>query len=377
MRVLQILEACGGGTGRHVLDLCRGLVERGIEVGLVYSSLRMDKWFGEELGTLKHKGVGIYQVSLHRGFHPSDILNLFAMINAVNKFGAFDLIHGHSSIGGGYARLVARATNSRVVYTPNALVTLSNWLPVWKLYFYEKIERWLATKTDALIAVSDGDYQEARRLGYSSKQIWLIPNGISLDYTSPFLKNQLRDKWGLSCDEVLIGFVGRLDYQKNPTLLIDVFAQIVDNIPLTKLVFVGEGPLSDILKVKTRELGLNSKVTWLGFQNGREILPMFDIFALPSEYEGFPYVLLEAMHAGLAIISTDVGGVRMMIQDGESGFVVPNRDLFAFSEKMRTLILDRDLRARFGEKCRERVRSFSVDRMIERTIQVYQSICQN
>jgi glycosyltransferase involved in cell wall biosynthesis len=83
------------------------------------------------------------------------------------------------------------------------------------------------------------------------------------------------------------------------------------------------------------------------------------------------------MHAGLAIISTDVGGVRMMIQDGESGFVVPNRDLFAFSEKMRTLILDRDLRARFGEKCRERVRSFSVDRMIERTIQVYQSICQN
>jgi len=377
MRVLQILEACGGGTGRHVLDLCRGLVERGIEVGLIYSSLRMEEWFGEELEVLKHKGMSVYHVPMHRGLHTWDIFNLLSVIKSANRFGTLDVIHGHSSIGGGYARLVAKAIHSKVVYTPNALVTLSNWMPRWKKSWYEQLERCLAKRTDALIAVSDGDYQEARRLGYASRQIWLIPNGISLDYTSPFLKNQLREKWRLSCDEVIIGFVGRLDHQKNPAFLIDVFAQIVDNIPPTKLVFVGEGPLSSILKTKTKELGLNSKVTWLGYQTGREILPMFDIFALPSEYEGFPYVLLEAMHAGLAIISTDVGGVRMMIQDGESGFVVSNGDLSNFAKKMRTLIADRDLRVRFGEKCREKVRSFSLDRMIEKTIQVYQSICQN
>lgn len=374
MRVLQILEACGGGTGRHVLDICRGLTARGVEVHLIYSPLRIEQSFNDGLEDLCQLGVNIYSVPMRREINWQDFRVLFYVLNYVSRCRGFNIIHGHSSKAGGIARLIKLFVSAKVIYTPNGFVTLASWMPGWKRGFYGQLERVLTRLTDVLIAVSDHEYDEAVRLGYAPSRLRIIPNGISLNYASPFSKEDLRAKWGFSVDEVIVGFLGRLDHQKNPELLLSAFAQVRKVHPKCKLVMVGDGPLRKSSFELSKELGVESDVIWLGYQRGREILPLFDIFVLPSDYEGFPYVLLEAMQAGLPIVATDVGGVRMAIEDGVNGFVVPKRDIKALAERLSTLATCVDLRLEFGNVNLARIQDFGVDQMVDRLLRVYHSL---
>jgi len=115
-------------------------------------------------------------------------------------------------------------------------------------------------------------------------------------------------------------------------------------------------------------------VYWPGAIDGRMAMRMFDVFTLPSDYEGFPYVLLEAMAEGLPVVSTRVGGSEDAILDGENGFIVPVGDPEAMAGALGRLLSDESLRRRFGRKSLERVQAFSVDKMVEATLEVYKAL---
>ena len=200
MRVLQILEACCGGTGQHVLDICRGLTARGVEIHLIYSPMRMERSFDEGLEELRQRGVNIQPVLMRREIHWQDFGVFLSLLNYVRKHGYFDILHGHSSKAGGFVRLLRLFVSAKIVYTPHGFVTLARWMPGWKRRFYGQLERVLIQLTDVLIAVSDHEYDEAVRLGYAPSRLRIIPNGISLNYASPFSKEDLRAKWGFSAD---------------------------------------------------------------------------------------------------------------------------------------------------------------------------------
>lgn len=372
MRVLHVLEATGGGTARHVVDLSAGLAQRGVEVHVAYSPLRMDAIWRMGLHKLEQAGVILFPVPMRRAPHPSDASALFALRKYLNKAGPFTLVHGHSSKGGGLARLLRLLGGPPTIYTPNGFITLSPDISAGVQRVYAFVERGLSALTTALIAVSEDEAREAARLGYPAERICIIPNGIDLQAVLQQKREEIRRKWGVDRGDLVVGFVGRFAPQKAPQILLESFAAIAPQHPHARLVMVGSGPLEQDLRRRAEEMGI--PVIWPGFMEGREAMQGFDIFALSSNYEGFPYVLLEAMAAGLPTVSTQVGGTELAITDGENGFLVPVGDIRALSRALHKLLLDGALRHRMGAENQKRVQTFSLDKMVDSTLGLYDEI---
>lgn len=374
MRVMHVLEATGAGTARHVLELVRGLREQGLEIHLAYSPLRMDKLFSTGLADLQAAGVNLFELPMRRAPHPSDFTNLIRMVSYLRDYPRFNLIHGHSSKGGVMARLLGAISRTKVVYTPHAFVTLSPNLHPTERALYSGIERLLSFCTAALIAVSEDEAREAGRLGVPRSRVHVIPNGIPLRPPTPRDRAAVRDRWALPEGALAVGFVGRFASQKNPTLLLRAFAKLTSVNNQARLVMVGDGPLKPELESLARSLKISHRVVWTGFMEGRWAMAGFDLFALPSNYEGFPYVLLEALNAGLPVVTTAVGGTEMVVKDRQNGLVVPVGDVAAFAHALEALAADPELRQRFAGSSSKRAMEFSQDQMVERTLSLYRQL---
>lgn len=376
MRVLHILEATGGGAARHVIDLCEGLARRGLDIHLAYSPLRMDRIMREGLPRLKAAGVRLLAVPMRRAPHTSDLRAIAAIIRHLREAGPFHLVHGHSSKGGGIARLLDSAglKEYRVVYTPHAFITLNPRLSWIEKLIYGGIERLLAVRTDALIVGSTLEAREALRLGYPESKVHLIYNGLPLDPVSYKGREDIRKELGLKPQELAVGFVGRFSQQKAPQVLLEAFAKVAPLFPEAKLVMVGDGSLKAALMERARDLGVEELVLWPGFLDGRAAMQAFDVFALPSLYESFGYVVVEAMAAGLPVVTTPVGISEEVIHHGKNGFIVPVGSVESLAKALSQLMKDESLREAFGRRSLERVRQFSVEKMVEATFRVYLSL---
>jgi len=377
MRVLHILEATGGGTARHVVDLIEGLTAMGVENHLVYSSLRADAFWRAHLGALERRGVSLLEVPMRRSPHPSDLKALATVASYVAREAPFDIFHGHSSKGGALARaLKIFFPSARVVYNPHAFVTLSPRLKPAEKLLYSMVERGLGLLTDGFILGSSFEHEEFLRLGLSGKAFRIIPpTGIRPLAESPANRESVRRAWGLRGDEVVFGFVGRLDHQKAPEVALEAFARFVQGFPgETRFVMVGEGRLHGELRSRVRELGLEGKVIFPGYQEGRSVMPGFDVFVLSSLYESAGIVLLEAADAGLPILTTPVGWARDIVAHGVNGFIYPIGDYQALAHYMHLLASDGSLRKAMGEESRRRASGITLDRTFKETYTFYKEI---
>src|SRR5439155_1334485 len=157
LRVLMVVESSAGGTGRHVLDLCQGMLDRGCDVHLIYSTGRIDRSFLQRLAGMKQ--LPRAALPMRTGVHPSDLTALAATRRYLQEFGPFDVIHGHSSKGGALARLAAVGTGVPAFYTLHGLIMMDPGLAHWKRLFYGTIEHALR--------------ELAAHLGVAGKVIWL------------------------------------------------------------------------------------------------------------------------------------------------------------------------------------------------------------
>jgi glycosyltransferase involved in cell wall biosynthesis len=136
---------------------------------------------------------------------------------------------------------------------------------------------------------------------------------------------------------------------------------------------IGSGPLEQSLRALARELCIDEKIFWLGERDARQYFAAFDLFAMTSRKEGLPYVVLEAMAAGLPVVATDTSGVEILVDHGINGFVLPLGDVQGFADALRRIISDPACRQRFGDASRQKCKLFSVDRMVTQTLATYQS----
>ncbi|HHV76073.1 MAG TPA: glycosyltransferase family 4 protein [Syntrophothermus lipocalidus] len=382
MRILQVVEACGGGVATHLKDLLLGLATRGHEVDLMYSPLRMDgnfEKFIDEIGRSDVPKIRNYR------WHCIRNVNLFYDYEAFRELysfilsnGPYDVIHGHSSKGGFLGRLAGTLADSKParVYTPHAIVTLSGEGSRVRKSAYFLAEAMAGRFiTDALIAVSreESDHVLSNRI-CKEDVVFLVENGIDPDSFrlkgESFDRESIRRDIGANSDNVVVLFVGRLCYQKAPDNLVKAFNLL--NGCEWRLVIVGDGELYEGLAVMVGQLGLQERVSLLGYrQDVAQLMAAADIFCLPSRFEGMPYVLLEAMAAGKPIVTTEVCGATSLVIDGRGGYVVPHDRLDMLAERLNRLS-DKELRERFGKYNLERVKSFTVERMVEETLKVYE-----
>jgi glycosyltransferase involved in cell wall biosynthesis len=159
--------------------------------------------------------------------------------------------------------------------------------------------------------------------------------------------------------------VGRLAPQKALDRLLAAVARVRESDEGVKLVVVGDGQLRDDLERFADVLGLGDAVVWCGERQPEEILPAFDIFALPSIYESFPYVVLEAMAAGLPIVASDVGGVATLVEDGKNGFLVSPSAVAPLAHALNVLVSGEQIREQMGCASLEKIRTFTAKKMTD------------
>ena len=170
----------------------------------------------------------------------------------------------------------------------------------------------------------------------------------------------------------IVGSVGRLDEQK----AYDVLVRALPELPDVTAVIVGEGSERDRLAELAHGLGVSERLVLTGWSaEARRHLTTFDVFVLPSRFEGLPLVLIEAMLAGLPVVATDVGGVAEVVVDGTTGILVEPEDPAGLARAVETLVQDAELRRTMGDRGRRRARElFTVELMVSRYEALYHEV---
>jgi glycosyltransferase involved in cell wall biosynthesis len=379
MKILHITETATAGVGKHVADLAFGQVQAGHEVQVVYSPLRIDQYFKEKAAESKRiPPLTMMAFPIQKSVHWNDASVLAYIYRICKQNGPFDVIHGHSTKAGLLARLISAVYPALCVYTPHAPQTMNPEQSALRFNAYRWYERLLSSMTNRLIAVSEEEKQHLKELGIREEKIEVVHNGLTpqgIDQGELARRSAFRAKWNIPSDAVCIGFLGRLVPQKNPELMLRAFSCLPRGVrSKAVLALVGSGSLNSPLIKLADQTGITENIRWV---QGRDATPgimcMFDVFALTSRYEGFPYVLLEAMMGGLPSVATHVGGTQALIADQENGFLVRDRTPEAFAARLCLLIEQKRLREQQSLAARKRAAQFSVRAMVEGTLRVYET----
>ena len=371
LRILQVLEPSGGGSGRHFLDLCRGLHERGHHVEAVYSPLRAEDAFVRELKSLELPAR--HAVAMKRSPGLSDIAAHRALRRIINGSVPFDIVHGHSSKAGALTRLRLPGRHAPRVYTPHAFRTMDPTLGRMGRLIFGGIETILAKLfTDHLICVSDDEYAHALSLGVPARKLSVIINGVATPALD--MANTVRASFGISAETFVFGFVGRLSYQKAPERLIEAFRNAASRLPNAELIMVGSGELEQDIRTAIADSGLQKRIRLTSAFTGPQAVPAFDVLVMPSRYEAMSYVMLEAAASGKPIVSTEVGGASTAIDKDKSGLIVPNDGDAAKLANAMVESADPGRHQQLTEAAVGRMANFSMGQMIDKTEAVYRQL---
>ncbi len=376
MHTLQIIEATNAGVGRHVLDLSEHLVEMGDELTLVYSKRRAENHILERIQALaRSPQVRTMEVDLRRGPHPSDWSAWQRLKKELKLRRSVEIIHGHSTKGGAIARMLGRSLRLPVIYTPNAVRSMDPQLKRLPKRFVIAIEAFLSRYTAHTIAVSPEELRHLQaEIGIAPEKVSVVPNGINpMELPT---RDAARKELGLAQDAWYVGFVGRLGWQKGPDLLLEAIPEILKQAPHLRFAIIGRGDMEGALQQRARELKVDHALEWLGFRNGARAMPAFDAFVLPSRYEGLPYVLIEALAAGLPIVASDQTGCELVVQSHRNGFVYPFLDRAGLTQSIVELARNPQLCLEFRTQALELATQFTARKMAESTRRIYESQLQ-
>jgi glycosyltransferase involved in cell wall biosynthesis len=226
----------------------------------------------------------------------------------------------------------------------------------------------------AFVAVSPETAAFARaRNEIDERRLSVISNGIELGRFHPdaAARERVRRELGFTADTWVVGTVGRIATEKNHALLVRALAPLVG--PKLQLVIAGDGPLLVQLTELVGALGVASHVHLLGVRRDvPDVLNALDAFAMSSDTEGLPLVVLEAMATGLPVVSTAVGGIPTVLEEGQTGFLVAAGDEAALRDRIASLASDPARCRACGERARSAaVTRFSAERMQRDYLELY------
>lgn len=339
VRVLHVLEALTGGTSRHVADIVANA--RAVEHVVVVPPERVgDVTDHRAVEQIKDAGGTVHVIDMRRTpVHPANAAALVKVLRLVQTQ-HIDVLHGHSSIGGVLARAAARRHRRPVVWTPNGVMTSR---PV------VTVERMLARRTDAIVAVSPSEAELLTRLGIGrGDQLIVIPNAI--DITPAADGTDLRALAGIPADAKVVGSIARLVPQKAPLDFVDVCRFIAGSRGDVHFVLIGDGKLAREVDAAVARWDRNGRFHRLpALPNAARVLGQMNVFVLTSRYEGAPYAALEAMREGAPMVLTRVVGSADLVSNGETGVLCAAGDVRGIAKEIQD-ILDNDKKAALIQK---------------------------
>lgn len=380
-RVLEVIEATTAGVKNHVLSLARTIDRAKFKVTVSCPRVRScaygDTSFVRDL--VEH-GIPVEIVEMCREIAPFSDLKALLKLYLLIRNQQYDIVHAHSSKAGILGRAAAWLAGTPVIiYTPHAFVFSGDSSPLTR-WSYVQLERRAALWADAIICVSESEREAALANGVAEpEKLIVIQNGIDCRaFDTNFDHEAKRQALGLNASGPVVGTVGRLSAQKAYHYLIEAAVEVLEACPETQFVIVGDGELRGELERLADEWHVLESCVFTGFRNDvPEIMRVFDIFVLPSLYEGLPYTILEAMAAARPVIATEVTGSRDIIHTGETGLLVPSKDPSALATAILHLLQDRTKGRRMGLAGRQVVESrFTLAQMVRRTEELYTTLLE-
>ena len=366
--MLLVHQPTDGGVGRHVRDLAVGLAARGYEV-----LLGGPAWpHGFDPHT---EGVRQVKLDLGRAISPRADSRALLKLGRVLREERPDIVHAHSSKAGALAR-VAKVCSPRVpvLYTPHGYSFAGYFSSELERFGYREVERALAPLATRVVCVCEAEANLAAKIG-SRRRVRVVYNGIAPDRGGP-------------TDPVMVDLARRgpvlcaltqLRPGKGIETLIDAAPSVLRAHPDLQIVVWGHGPELSALQARAAAAGVTGALHFPGASSDPlSVLRGAQIFVHPSLAEAFPYVILEAMSVGVAIVASDVGGVGEALVDGESGVLVSPGDAPALAAALIASLDDAVLASAMGQAARARFeRHFTLQEMIDGTVAVYGEVTQS
>ena len=353
-----------GGTEKHVLTLCRGQKDRYRIVLLAPE--------GEILPEF---------LDLHIEHVPFPVLsgNFFRKIEIfkeklleIHQRYGVDIVHVHAAHEFlRFSRRVLPRTPIIFHLSAHQGSRLSKWFNYW---LSARLSR---RHADLLIAVSEEEKRLVTAKGFPAERVRVVYNGHEQDEGDDIERiEKMRRDYGLD-GHLVIGNLGRLHRTKRLDILIEAFRLLMGGSEeRLKLLIIGDGPERAALEKQAVRAGLKSSVHFPGFvARGDRVLRVFDLFVLPTTFEGCSNVLVEAMAKGLPIVTTDIPSVSWMFKNGKNGLLFQENNIKALYTALKRLISDRELRISLGRAAEKRFAdAFKAEKMIQRVDEIYRNL---
>jgi glycosyltransferase involved in cell wall biosynthesis len=316
---------------------------------------------------------------LQRRVNPFKDLFALAELFLFMKKNRIDIVHTHSSKAGIIGRFAAALAGVKIVIHTVHGWSFNDYQPFFVRVFYIWLERLASLCTDRLIVVSEHDKRRGLRCGIGeNSQYTLIRYGI--DYGSFCIEDQaIKGELGIQENERVVTMISCLKPQKAPQDFIRLASLVGKALPRVKFVLVGDGSLRRMVEREADTYGVKDRVIMTGWRHDvPRILSATDVLVLTSLWEGLPIAVLEGIACGKPAVATDTGGIREVLKNGESGFLVSARDTGAMSEKLIALLKDRELCSSMGQKGRSALgEEFTSARMVTSTLHMYARLIED
>ncbi len=358
--IVHVLSSFGvGGQERVALDLAIGQKQRGHRVSVISLAPPPDGAMADEF---REHGIAVDRVEKRGGLDPTLVPRLARVLRQLRA----QVVHTHNPLPLIYGAPAARIAGAAAIHTKHGRNPAGR--------ANRLLRRAAAQLAHAFVAVSETTAEQAREQHDAPRsRMHTIANGIRLDRYHPDTEARAaaRVELGLG-DATVVGHVGRLDSYKNQAMLVRAMAPMLSS--RVRLVIVGDGPARGEVEAAIAALPDPRWVVMTGRRmDVPRLMPAFDVFALSSQTEGLPLVVPEAMAAGLPIVTTAVGGIPTVIDEGETGLLVPV-DEIALRKALAALADDPERARTMGTRAREvALERYSSERMVDAYLVLYQN----
>lgn len=237
------------------------------------------------------------------------------------------------------------------------------------------VTRWKYARAAAIVAVSRAVANVLVQCGVPAGAIHIVPDGVDLQRVVRRASADDLAALGIRAGAPLVVQVAQLVGHKDPLNFVRAIAHVRESVPAVQAIMAGDGPLRGDVEHEVRSLGLEAVIRVAGFRTDADgILAAADVACLSSREEGMGSVLLDALAFGIPIAATKAGGIPEIVVDGESGVLVQPRDPIALGDAIARILIDNGLAQRLAANALVRAKEFSVERMADRTIEVYERV---
>jgi D-inositol-3-phosphate glycosyltransferase len=389
-----------GGMNVYVQELTKYLGKRGIHVDVFTRS--QDEHVPQVLHDLGYGNRVVHipagpEVPLSR---PDLAGYLPQFVAGIKKFAAeknihYDMIHSHYWMSGIAARELKQDWNIPVIHMFHTLGKMKNRVARTSAelegsYRLEG-EQQVLQIADRIIAATQAEKDQLENLyGADPEKLVIIPPGVDTSHFYPIPADEAKSFIGLSPKDRMLLFVGRIEPLKGLETLIRAIADMTEKGIMTRcaqyLVIIGGDPQDTNrainaemkrLQALCKEININDLVLFIG-KRGQASLPYYysaaEVVVVPSHYESFGLVALEAMACGTPVVASQVGGLAHLVQDGITGFFVPNGNADILSDRLGCLICNKDLREKMGRQAAEYARQYAWEKITEKIIDLYEQL---